>query len=112
IDEAAFHSNMKLSYAWSKKGFPAIVKVAETRAPATTILGAISPFGVVHFSVRCPKAAPPSKKRNCGTADKAVSKHLENRGYRCVYPPSYFPELNPIDQFGFICKSKVKREKL
>ncbi|KAG1053337.1 hypothetical protein G6F43_004579 [Rhizopus delemar] len=46
VDEAAFHISMKRSYAWSKKGSRAIVKVPKTRAITTTMLGAISPFGV------------------------------------------------------------------
>ncbi|CEP07108.1 hypothetical protein [Parasitella parasitica] len=36
----------------------------------------------------------------------------ESRGYRCVYLPPYSPDLNPIEQFWSICKSKLKREKL
>lgn len=39
VDEAAFHINMKRSYAWSKKGTRAVVKVPKTRALTTTILG-------------------------------------------------------------------------
>ena len=161
VDEAAFHINMKRSYAWSKKGSRAIVKVPKTRAMTTTILGAISPFGVVNVSVRRPKAMAPSKKRKTAgssrTVDKTTSKrgtvtghyfnflsstmdvldrhemfkdnyivmdnapihqhedirkHIENRGYRCIYLPPYSPELNPIEQFWSICKSKLKREQL
>ncbi|CEJ02638.1 hypothetical protein RMCBS344292_16638 [Rhizopus microsporus] len=35
----------------------------------------------------------------------------ESRGYRCIYLPSYSPELNPIEQFWSVVKSKVKRNK-
>ncbi|KAG1255894.1 hypothetical protein G6F68_010039 [Rhizopus microsporus] len=63
IDEAAFHVNMKRSVAWSKKGSRAVVVVPKTRAKTTTILGAISPYGVVNIKVRRPKAPIPSKKR-------------------------------------------------
>ena len=28
-----------------------------------------------------------------------IAKYVESRGYRCVYLPSYSPELNPIEQF-------------
>jgi len=160
VDEAAFHINRKRSYTWPKKGSRAIVKVPKTRAITTTILGAISPFGVVSVSVRRPKAMTPSKKRKTtdsravdkttskrGTAtghyfnflsstmdvldrhkmfkdnyivmDNAsihqhedIRKYIENRGYRCVYLPPYSPELNPIEQFWSVCKSKLKREQL
>lgn len=41
-----------------------------------------------------------------------IRKHIENRGYRCLYLPAYSPELNPIEQFWSVCKSKLKREQL
>ncbi|KAG1147090.1 hypothetical protein G6F37_009566 [Rhizopus arrhizus] len=41
-----------------------------------------------------------------------IAKYVESRGYRCVYLPSYSPELNPIEQFWSVVKSKVKRNKL
>jgi hypothetical protein len=41
-----------------------------------------------------------------------IAKFIENRGHHCVYLPPYSPELNPIEQFWFVCKSKLKREKL
>lgn len=31
------------------------------------------------------------------------------RGYQCVYLPPYSPELNPIEQFWAVTKSKIKR---
>lgn len=37
---------------------------------------------------------------------------IEWRGYRCVYLPPYSPELNLIEQFWSVCKSKLKRERL
>ncbi|CAO3701945.1 unnamed protein product [Rhizopus stolonifer] len=63
IDETAFHINMKRSVAWSKKGERAVVVVPKTRAKTTTILGAISPYGVVNIRVRRPKVQASSKKR-------------------------------------------------
>jgi len=63
IDGAAFHINMKRSAAWSKVGTRAVVKVPNTRAKTTTILGAISAFGVVNIKVRRPRVMPSSKKR-------------------------------------------------
>lgn len=66
IDEAAFHINMKRSMAWSKKGERAVVVVPKTRAKTTTILGAISPYGVVNARVRCPKSSSyKQEKKNC-----------------------------------------------
>ena len=159
IDEAAFHINLRRNYSWSKEGDRAIVKVPKTRAKTTTILGAISPFGVVNISVRRPRALAPLKKRKAagGSTSKASSnsgtvtghyfnfissvldvmdrheefkhhylimdnapihKHqdiknlIESRGYKCVYLPPYSPELNPIEQFWSVCKSKLKREQL
>lgn len=63
IDEAAFHFNLKRSFAWSKKGTSATVKVPKRRAKTTTILGAISPYGIVNISVRRLRATAPSKKK-------------------------------------------------
>ncbi|KAG1137624.1 hypothetical protein G6F37_011072 [Rhizopus arrhizus] len=40
-----------------------------------------------------------------------IAKYIESRGYYCVYLPSYSPELNPIEQFWSVVKSKVKRNK-
>ncbi|CAO3667767.1 unnamed protein product [Rhizopus microsporus] len=40
-----------------------------------------------------------------------IAKYIESRGYRCAYLPSYSPELNPIEQFWSVVKSKVKRNK-
>ncbi|CEP16997.1 hypothetical protein [Parasitella parasitica] len=37
---------------------------------------------------------------------------IEARGYGCICLPSYTPELNPIEQFWSVCKSKLKRETL
>lgn len=41
-----------------------------------------------------------------------IEKYIEQRGYGCIYLPPYSPELNPIEQFWSVCKSKLKREKL
>ncbi|KAL1927114.1 hypothetical protein VTP01DRAFT_5077 [Rhizomucor pusillus] len=40
-----------------------------------------------------------------------ISKYIETRGYRCAHLPSYSPELNPIEQFWSVVKSKVKRNR-
>lgn len=41
-----------------------------------------------------------------------IQKYIEQRGYGCIYLPPYSPELNPIEQFWSVCKSKLKRERL
>jgi transposase len=41
-----------------------------------------------------------------------IQKHIEIRGYGCVYLLPYSPELNPIEQFWSVCKSKLKKEQL
>jgi transposase len=38
-----------------------------------------------------------------------IKKYIEYRGYKCVYLPTYSPELTPIEQFWAVAKSKVKR---
>ncbi|CEI97868.1 hypothetical protein RMCBS344292_11992 [Rhizopus microsporus] len=40
-----------------------------------------------------------------------IAKYVESRGYRCAYLPPYSSELNPIEQFCSVVKSKMKRNK-
>lgn len=40
-----------------------------------------------------------------------IEKLIISRGYICVYFLPYSPELNPIEQFLSVVKSKLKREK-
>ncbi|KAG1375973.1 hypothetical protein G6F60_008482 [Rhizopus arrhizus] len=40
-----------------------------------------------------------------------TGKYIHSRGYQYVYLPPYSPELNPIEQFWSVVKSKVKRNK-
>ncbi|KAG1173555.1 hypothetical protein G6F70_005774 [Rhizopus microsporus] len=37
-----------------------------------------------------------------------IAKYIISRGYRYAYLPSYSPELNPIEQFWSVVKSKLK----
>lgn len=67
IDEAAFHVNLKRTMAWSKKGERAIVETPVTRAQTTTILGAISPLGVINVKVRRPYQSTSKKKKVTGS---------------------------------------------
>lgn len=41
-----------------------------------------------------------------------IKSFIKGRGYRCIYLPPDSPELNPIEQFWSVCKSKLKRERL
>jgi hypothetical protein len=41
-----------------------------------------------------------------------IQNYIERRRYGCIYLPSYSPELNPIEQFWSVCKSKVKKHRL
>ncbi|CEG70057.1 hypothetical protein RMATCC62417_06023 [Rhizopus microsporus] len=41
-----------------------------------------------------------------------IEKYVVGRGYGCVHLPPYSPELNPIEQFWSVVKSKLKRQKL
>ncbi|EIE79882.1 hypothetical protein RO3G_04587 [Rhizopus delemar RA 99-880] len=92
---------------WSKKGERAIVETPTTRAQTTTILGAISPHGIINvkgFYIVMDNV-PIHKNTD-------IERYIINRGYGCVYLPPYSPELNPIEQFWSVVKSKLKREKL
>ena len=40
-----------------------------------------------------------------------IEKLIVSREYGCVHLPPYSPELNPIEQFWSVVKSKVKRER-
>lgn len=40
-----------------------------------------------------------------------IKRFIETHDYRCVNIPPYSPELNPIEQFWYVLKSKLKREK-
>lgn len=44
------------------------------------------------------------------TADE-IEEMISKRGYRSIYLPPYFPELNPIENFWSTMKSYVKRTK-
>lgn len=56
---------MKRNCAWPGKEKRAVVNVPKTRAKTTTIIEAISSFGIVNVKVKLPKVtAPPKKKKN------------------------------------------------
>ena len=41
-----------------------------------------------------------------------IKLYVESRSYSCVHLPPYSPELNPMENFWSVCKSKLKREAL
>jgi transposase len=43
---------------------------------------------------------------------KMIEEYISHRNYRCVYLPQYSPELNPIEQFWSVAKSKLKRNEM
>lgn len=43
---------------------------------------------------------------------KQIEEEIIKRNYRCIYLPPYSPELNPIEQFWSVVKSKIKRNNL
>ncbi|CEI91384.1 hypothetical protein RMCBS344292_19506 [Rhizopus microsporus] len=60
----------------------------------------------------------PHMKGHCLIMDNApihksedIVKYATSRGYRYAYLPSYSPELNPIEQFWSVAKSKLRRHK-
>ncbi|KAG0747073.1 hypothetical protein G6F57_001098 [Rhizopus arrhizus] len=130
--KAAFHINLKRNFSWFKEGSRAAVKVPKIRAKTTTTLGAISPFGVVNISVKFTGHYFNFISSVLDVMDRHeqfrghylvtnnapiythedIQKHIESRSYGCVYLPPYSPELNPIEQFWSVCKSKLKREQL
>ncbi|KAG1179506.1 hypothetical protein G6F70_007714 [Rhizopus microsporus] len=147
--------------AWPKVGERAITETPKTRAKTITILGAISPFGVVDVKVSRSYETSSKKRKLPGKAQASdsqaikttctvaghyfnfvastidvldqheqfkdcyilmdncpihnsedIPRYVVKRGYRYVYLPPYSPELNPIEQFWSVVKSKLKTEKL
>lgn len=68
IDEASFNASMRRNYAWSEAGKPAHVQVPTLRAPSTTLLAAVSNFGLIEAAIKvCPKNMKRSKGVRKGT---------------------------------------------
>ncbi|KAL1926038.1 hypothetical protein VTP01DRAFT_7131 [Rhizomucor pusillus] len=127
LDESAFHINMKRSMAWSKKGSSAVVTLETSTAPAKKRKRAghseaMSRGTVTGHYLSFLKATMDEMDKyeqmkgyylvmDNAPIHKAddISRYIESRGYRCAYLSSYSPELNPIEQFWSVVKSKVKR---
>ncbi|CEP14500.1 hypothetical protein [Parasitella parasitica] len=84
--------------AWSKKGERAIVETPTTRAKTTTILGSISPFGIVNVKVRRPYEAP-SKKRKLPSASKAIKTTGTVTGHYFNFVASTLDVMDEHEQF-------------
>ena len=68
VDEAGFHTQMIRGRAWSKKGDPAVVQVHTQKGVNISIIGCISPFGVINFS-----KVEPLKKSDVAKVEKEFS---------------------------------------
>ncbi|KAG2208080.1 hypothetical protein INT47_010442 [Mucor saturninus] len=130
--KAHFHSKERNSSINIEKKFGWEVRaevIPLTRAKTTTTVGAISPYGVVNIKIRVPYSMVSKKRKTAGGSKMQETigtvtghylilspvqliKFIESRGYGCVYLPPYSPDLNPIEQFWSVVKSKLKREKL
>ncbi|EIE83942.1 hypothetical protein RO3G_08647 [Rhizopus delemar RA 99-880] len=103
LDESAFDINMKRSRAWSKKGTHALLPDLLRDFLKMTIAEMDKHSHMKgHYIVM--DIAPIHTHEN-------IKKYIEYRGYKCVYLPTYSPELNPIEQFWAVAKSKVKRHR-
>ncbi|KAG1443928.1 hypothetical protein G6F56_010494 [Rhizopus delemar] len=63
IDKLGFNINMKSSMAWAPVGETPIVEIPKTRATSHTIIGAISPLGVVNVQLKVPKVVVVSNSK-------------------------------------------------
>ncbi|KAL1926630.1 hypothetical protein VTP01DRAFT_5525 [Rhizomucor pusillus] len=116
LDESAFHVNMKRSMAWSKKGSPAIVTVPKTRVQPETATAASQEKKArrLFWAYEHRNDQYPHMKGHYLVMDNApihmpdnIAKYITSRGYRYAYLSSYSPELNPIEQFWSVVKSKI-----
>ncbi|OAD76234.1 hypothetical protein PHYBLDRAFT_59770 [Phycomyces blakesleeanus NRRL 1555(-)] len=103
-DESVFNINLKRSMPWETVEEAPIVEVPKTRAESHTIVGAISHLSVISVDLR-------TQRVHC-FIKKMARNYIEAHGYSCVYLQPYSPELNPIEKFWLVYKSKVKREAL
>ncbi|KAG1050515.1 hypothetical protein G6F43_007222 [Rhizopus delemar] len=130
LDESAFDINMKRSRAWSKQGAisaaglitvtvkkprPAKKRKADGYINSGTVTGHYISFLKVTLDGM---DKHPHMKGHYIVIDNApihthanIKKYIEYRGYKCVYLPTYSPELNPKEQFWAVAKSKVKRHR-
>ncbi|KAG1473529.1 hypothetical protein G6F56_000907 [Rhizopus delemar] len=78
---------------------------------------AISAMGIVEIELRVAEK-PKHRKIEGGrkrkqTSDtrrtKDIDELITSRGYRSIHLPPYSPELNPMEQFWSVVKSKFKR---
>lgn len=61
VDEAVFDIYMRILYALSARGTPAVVVTPTTKAISHTVLGAISSMGIVSVDIRAPLAPKKNK---------------------------------------------------
>ncbi|KAG1152163.1 hypothetical protein G6F37_001387 [Rhizopus arrhizus] len=139
VDESDFDISTRRSRGWSAKGSAAIVETPSTRADLQIVIGATSAFGAVNLTMReisVPERITsghyvqlisdtmdiinefPEMREFHIVIDNAPT-HVPSmmdtiiikRGNIPVYLLPYSPELNPIEQFWAVLKSKIKRTK-
>ncbi|KAL1934603.1 hypothetical protein VTP01DRAFT_6785 [Rhizomucor pusillus] len=133
LDEAAFHFNLKRSFAWSKKGTSATAtesncsfkkKKEKTAGSSKTVATNSSSKGATvtgHYFNFIASTLDVMDQHEEFTShylvmDNApirmhadIEKYTDKRGYRCVYLPPYSPELNLSNNFGLCARANGKR---
>jgi transposase len=108
IDESGFDINMKASRGWGPKGKTPIVTTKTTRAISHSIIGCISPFGVINVSIRLPKAPAKirkvqgGKKRKAATTDSSKDPKGTTAGHYLRFIKETLDVMDKYDEFqGF-----------
>ncbi|KAG1554949.1 hypothetical protein G6F49_007578 [Rhizopus delemar] len=124
LDESGFDINMTRERAWSTREEPAVVETPSGRATSHTVLGAISSVGVAPGDkLSMPNGTTGAHYMHFITDTMNIMYTFPDmQGFHIVmdnapihvpiYLPPYSPELNPIEVFWSIVKSKVKRHAL
>lgn len=81
LDEAGFNLHIVRNRGWSAKGKPAKTIVPSNRGTSITILGAISPVGVIDISLRKPTSVSAPKKRKADGKSIKVTKGTNTDHY-------------------------------
>lgn len=82
IDESGFNINVKRTMAWAPVGETPIVEIPKTKAASHTIIGAISPLGVINVQLKVPKvvvASNSKKRKGPGGAIKKTGERKRKR---------------------------------
>jgi transposase len=131
VDESGFHTSMRRLRARAPKGKRAYGKVPRNRGKNTTLIAAITLEGAMGESMTLEEAtdseafeayvehflAPSLSKGQVVVLDglrahrpKRVRKLIEARGADLLFLPSYWPDLNPIEEAFSKIKALVRKE--